>query len=279
MISITMKVQQNGNLVQEPNATAQAVLRHKPTLKTKSRNALLRQINGRSRFSCNESIRINVPHLSSKILSYRLKDNNMVTTNHDYGSLDSRLRLWLRSQRSNGAKVLTHLMDHPNTPLHVSYLDWCTANDEWPEPDNIAINGFEAQPQIPMADQKTRHECCQAAKLLMNQIQGAIELGDEKLERKLKLEYDFVMKYLRQITTPKKQIKKFPAYWDKAYHNVYTCVYKVVSKLANSHPGEARYVAEHLHKGQWFMWKADHTPRSQTRVSFEMVRTEFELAE
>jgi len=278
MISITMKVQQNGNLVQEPNATSQAAMRHKP-LKTKSRNVLPRQINEPIWFSLDSSIRIDGPHLSSKIFCYRLKDRNMTTRNYDTNNLEDMVYIWLRSQRTHGAKVLIYLMDHPNTPLHVSYLDWCTANDEWPEPDNIAISGFEAQPQIPMADQKTRHECCQAAKLLMNQIQGAIELGDEKLERKLKLEYDFVMKYLRQITTPKKQIKKFPAYWDKAYHNVYTCVYKVVSKLANSHPGEARYVAEHLQKGQWFMWKADHTPRSQTRVSFEMARTDFELAE
>jgi len=203
----------------------------------------------------------------------------MTPKNFDPNNPEDRVRIWLKGQRMYGAQVLLYLMDHANTPIHVSFLDWCTANGVWPELNNAALHGFEAQPLIPMADKRTRKECCQMAKTLMKKIQGAVELGDAKLEQKLRLEYDLLMKYLRQITTPEKRIKNFVPYWNDAYHNIYTCVYKVVQKLAKSHPAEARYVVSHLQKGQRFMWRKAHSPHSNEIALFELKITNADLAE
>lgn len=174
---------------------------------------------------------------------------------HDSQSLEIRLKQWLTGHISmNGSKVLNYLMSHPNEKLHVSFLDWCTAKDRWPELTEEAVKGFEAQPHIPQTDLKALREYRREASTLIKKIQGAVELGDEKLELRLKTEYDSLMKHIRQVTTPRGRIKSFDPYWKKAYQRVFTCTRKTLNKLTSQDEELAEYVLGHLTTGQQFCW-------------------------
>jgi len=264
MISITMKVKNDGSQVVALDATSQAVMRQKPTKTKKPETQGPRQKNELNRFTCDDVTRFN------SVISVKVNFTDLafggITQMADtcQQSLETRLQQWLKSHYNmNGSKVLSYLMEHPNTYLHVSFLDRCTFTGNWPEPDEFAMNGFESQPLIPIVDKTTVKQCRNRAEALIKEIKGAVELGDIGTESKLKLEYEFLTRYLRQVTSPSHKIKNFDASWKPAYQNIYTCVWKAIRKMRSQDPVLASWVNGRLKSGRCFVWK---TPPEQPRT-------------
>lgn len=193
---------------------------------------------------------------------------------------DGHLQSWLsRNQHMNGARVLSYLIINPNTPIHVSFLDWCNAHNRWPDICPEAIRGFESQPLIPQTDRQALREYQREAKSLIKKIEGADFFGDANLGDKLRAEYGSLMKHIKQITDPQGHIKSFDPYWKKAYHRVFTCTAKTLKKLASADQELADFACEHLIKGQQFMWRDPLLPVCQYNFRFDNYEVRYEVAD
>ncbi len=276
MINIALKCLQDGVLVQEPYAASQAEMRQKPPKTKKPGTQSPRQKNELNRFTCEDVTRFN------GVISVKVNFADLTfggTTQMAKScpqSLETRLSQWLKSHDNmNGSKVLIYLMEHPNTKLHVSFLDRCTFTGNWPEPDEFAMNGFESQPRIPMVDKITVKQCRNRAEALIKEIKGAVDLNDLALEAKLKLEYELLMKYLYQVTTPSHKIKNFDAGWKPTYHNVYTCVWKAIRKMRTQAPDLAAYVNRRLKTGRCFVWKTPPLKPKMLHIQVDIASVDF----
>jgi len=263
-------------LKHDDKATSQAVLRQQPTKTKKPGMQGPRQKNELNRFTCSNVTRFSLVISVKENLAPSAFGEKMNSIQKPPQSFEDKLRQWLMSHDNmNGSKVLSYLMSHPNTKLHVSFLDRCTFTGRWPEPDEAALNGYEAQPLIPMVDKITIKQCRKRAETLIKEIQGAVELGDEKREAILQLEYKLLMKYIKQVTTPSHKIKNFEPSWKKAYQNVYACVWKSIRKMRSQDPELASWVNGRLKTGRCFVWKTHPVQPKTLHIHIDIASVDY----
>ena len=172
-------------------------------------------------------------------------------------NLENRARNFLCAHGGNrGAQLVLLLRRHPGRAFTLPEVCRLLSPHGGFYGDLEPLYKIAFQP-IPAADAYAQAQYLRRRRQLL----ARIESGDAAPA--LKEELDALDRELRRITHRRGALKHAIPELDKAYHELYTAVWKLLRKAQRRDPELHRYLAERLSYGSQFCWREDSPAPSQ----------------
>jgi len=161
-----------------------------------------------------------------------------------FADIEERTRSFLRRHSHTlGGQIISLLREHPGQTFILPELSRLIHGHAGLE--ELSKTAFRP---IPLADKKAQAQYIERCRKLI--AQKAAGARDPDIDWEL----DFLTRELRRITRPRGGIKSQIPELDRAYHNLYTCVWKLLRKARRDEPEVHAHLKAHLRYGANFCW-------------------------
>ena len=184
------------------------------------------------------------------------------------GAYECDVPLWLgHHQDLLGGKAVLYLYDHPDRLYHVSDLSdlaWGGGILLQTEHNNFCRLSESA---IPMTDLTALNMCGKELRELIQRIGAAERLGYTDLASELRRQFDAILKYRKETTTPTGKIRDFPSQEMREYQRVFNAFRRLLMAAQKEAPEVYEVIKKHVKTGLRFAWLTNPDKISGKRVS------------